>query len=1038
MEKIKKRKNWLVVGALLVLSVLILFSWNGFLVEASGTMIVINPGHMDGVDPGAVNSSNGIREVDLNNALAIKTVATLRANGYNAMLSHPVPGNPGLPTLLATTPDYDVYTKTICDTANAKGADLLLSIHHNSGGDASGYELYWSSYHTTVDNDGLYEVSGLWPSGATATRDISPSPIALSSKALANSLNENFKCLDYVPCRNKIVERDDGIIRRTSMPSVLIEAGFVSNSAEAVKMADGSNQQKMADQILKSVQSMFGVVYEPMTASSVDSTIAGNVVTATITGINAPNGIRQIQVPVWSELNGQDDIKWYTATAQSNGSYSVSFDIKDHNYDSGIYILHYYGTDNNNKLTMLGDTTINVKADLMTATSIVGSVSGSKITATIKGIRAPNGVKLMQVPVWSEVNGQDDLKWYIATVQGDGSYSVTIDTKDHNFDAGVYNIHCYGMDNNNQGVFLGNATVQVNSPTITATAVQASASGSKITATIKGIKAPNGVKLMQVPIWSDINGQDDLKWYIATVKSDGSYSVTIDTKDHNYDGGIYNIHCYGTDNSNTGWYLGNATVEVNNPTVTASSVTASVSGSKITAIIKGITAPNGIKLLQVPIWSEVNGQDDLKWYIATAQSDGSFSVTIDTKDHNNDIGVYNIHCYGTDNSNNGSLLGKTTVNVTIQAMTANTIEASRSGSKITATIKGITATNGIKLMQVPIWSEVNGQDDLKWYIATAQSDGSYSVTIDTKDHNNDIGDYNIHCYGTDNSSNGYFLGSATASVTMDPMTATSVVASTASNTITATITGITTPNGIKQVQVPVWSEINGQDDLVWYIASLQNDGSYSVTIETKNHNDDPGIYNIHCYGIDNNDKLNMIGNTTVNVKIETMIMGQTTVSAQQLINYYKATGATYPQEYNDLGVNLETFIDLYIQEANAEGVRAEVAFAQAMLETGRLKFGGDVKVGQFNFAGLGATGGVPGFDFAAKYGDNVAGLRTGIRGHIQHLKCYGCNLPLNQTKVDPRWSDSIRLRATTVEGLSGTWAADLNYAPKIVTIMKSF
>ena len=836
MENVKNGKKWLVVEALLVLSFLILFSWNGFFVEASGTMIVINPGHMDGADPGAVNSFNGIREVDLNNALAIKTVATLRENGYNAMLSHPVPGNPGLPTLLATPPDYRIYTKTICDAANAKGADLLISIHHNSGGNASGYELYWSSYHPTVDVDGIHEVSGIWPDGDSATLDSSPSKIALTSKALANSLNENFKNLGYVPTRNKVVERDDSILRRTSMPSVLIEAGYVSNNEESQQMANGSNQQKMADQILKSVQSMFGVVYKPMTAASVNSSISGNVVTATITGITAPNGIKQIQVPVWSEINGQDDLVWYTASRQNDDSYSVSFDIKDHNYDAGEYILHYYGTDNNSKLTMLGNTTINVKANPMTATSIVGSVSGSKITATITGIKAPNGIKQIQVPIWSEVNGQDDLKWYIATVQSDGSYSVTIDTKDHK----------------------------------------------------------------------------------------------------------------------------------------------------------------------------------------------------------NDTGVYNIHCYGTDNSSNEYFLGSTTVNVTMDPMTATSIVGSVSGSKITATITGIKAPNGIKQIQVPIWSEVNGQDDLVWYTASRQNDDSYSVTIDTKDHNNDIGVYNVHCYGMDNSSNEYFLGSTTVNVTMDPMTATSVVASVASNKITVTITGITTPNGIKQVQVPVWSEINGQDDLVWYTASRQNDGSYSVTIETKNHNDDPGIYNIHCYGIDNNDKFNFLGNTTVNVKIETLIMGQTTVSAQQLINYYKATGAIYPQEYNDLGVNLETFIDLYIQEANAEGIRAEVAFAQAMLETGRLKFGGDVKVGQFNFAGLGATGGVPGFDFAAKYGDNATGIRTGIRAHIQHLKCYACNSPLNQTKVDPCWNDAIRLRATTVEGLAGTWAADLNYAPKIITIMKSF
>ena len=380
LEKIKNVKYWLIVGTFLVLAFLILFSWRSFLVEASGTMIVINPGHMDGVDPGAVNSSNGIQEVDLNNAVAIKTVAALRAGGYNAMLSHPVPGNPGLPTLLQTTPDYSVYTQSICDAANAKGADLLLSIHHNSGEDASGYELYWSSYHPTIDTIGLYEAPGLWQNGDTATIDSSPSDIALRSKELANSLNENFRSLGYVPCRDKVVERDDGIIRRTSMPSVLIEAGYVSNNQESQQMADGNNQQKMADQILTSVNTFFGKDELVMAASSVKASVSANQITATVTGITAPNGISQIQVPVWSEINGQDDLKWYTATAQDDGSYSVIIDIKDHHYDTGNYNVHCYSTDMSNTLTMLGGTTVNISEAMLVENSDTGA-SDSQVTA---------------------------------------------------------------------------------------------------------------------------------------------------------------------------------------------------------------------------------------------------------------------------------------------------------------------------------------------------------------------------------------------------------------------------------------------------------------------------------------------------------------------------------------------------------------------------------------------------------------------------------------------------------------------------------
>jgi N-acetylmuramoyl-L-alanine amidase len=943
MEHVKNRRKQIAFGVIVILTLFTFFSYFSVTVNAASTTIVVNPGHLDGTDPGAVNSSNGIREVDLNNALAIKIVATLRASGYNALLSHPVPGNPGLPTMLASSPVYSVFSTTICNKANQIGADLLISVHHNASSDktASGYELYWSSYHPTVDNNGIYQKTGLWGDGSTADLDATPPTIALKSKELANLFNENFKSLGYVPSRNKVVERDDAITRKTSMPSVLIEAGFVSNPTEAVKMADGSNQQKMADQVLISVSELFGTSTTPMSASSFTATVNGDKITATVEGVSAPNGLQVIYIPTWSDKGGQDDLKWYTATKQSEGSYSVTLDVKDHGFESGDYQLHCYGVDSDGKYTLLGNTTATVISsvqDKMLATSVTAGVSGNNITATVKGIIAPNGITSVSIPIWSESGGQDDLKWYTATKQADGSYKVIIDIKDHKYDGGSYNIHAYGTDSNNKMTFLGSTT---------------------------------------------------------------------------------------------------ATVKVN--TMTASSVTGTVLGSKITATVKGITAPNGITEMTLPIWSENGGQDDIKWYTATKQTDGSYKITIDIKDHNYDGGTYHIHAYGKDSNGKMTFVGSATANIIVEPMTATSVTASVAGNKIATTIKGIHAPSGIKSISVPIWSDVNGQDDLKWYTATKQSDGSYSITIDIKDHNYSGGTYSIHAYGTDTNGKMTFLGNTSVSLATTPMSATTVTATVSENIITATVSGITAPNGINSILIPTWSEANGQDDIRWYTATKKSDGSYQIMIDAKNHNGDSGSYFIHAYGVETDGRSVFLGNTSVSVRyVETPIMGETTVTAAQLVAYYKGTGSTYPQIYNDLGVNLETFVGLYISECNAEGVRAEVAFAQAMLETGNLQFGGDVKPAQFNFAGLGATGGVPGYDFATVYGYNKVGLQIGIRGHVQHLKCYASSAALNQTKVDPRWNDSLRLRAISVEELAGTWAADTTYAGKVKTIMKKF
>ena len=165
------------------------------------------------------------------------------------------------------------------------------------------------------------------------------------------------------------------------------------------------------------------------------------------------------------------------------------------------------------------------------------------------------------------------------------------------------------------------------------------------------------------------------------------------------------------------------------------------------------------------------------------------------------------------------------------------------------------------------------------------------------------------------------------------------------------------------------------------------------------------------------------------------IAGNSSVTVAQMVNYYKKSGKAYPAEALKVGgaATIEEFCQIYYEECKTEGIKAEVAFVQAMIETGFLQFGGSVKIEQFNFAGLGASGnGVSGNSF-----ENV---RIGIRAHVQHLKCYANTEPLKNECVDPRWGEWLRGKAPYVEWLSipnnpyGTgWAGDVNYAAKILS-----
>ena len=162
------------------------------------------------------------------------------------------------------------------------------------------------------------------------------------------------------------------------------------------------------------------------------------------------------------------------------------------------------------------------------------------------------------------------------------------------------------------------------------------------------------------------------------------------------------------------------------------------------------------------------------------------------------------------------------------------------------------------------------------------------------------------------------------------------------------------------------------------------------------------------------------------------IMGPTTVTIGQMINYYQANQA-YPAFYaNSDAPNIYVFCMMYMEECNAEGVRAEVAFAQAMKETGFLRYRGDVHIEQFNFAGLGATGnGNPGNSFPT--------VRMGIRAQVQHLKAYATSASLNQEVVDPRYSLVNKGSAPYVEWLGKHenptgigWATAWGYGNSIV------
>ena len=182
-------------------------------------------------------------------------------------------------------------------------------------------------------------------------------------------------------------------------------------------------------------------------------------------------------------------------------------------------------------------------------------------------------------------------------------------------------------------------------------------------------------------------------------------------------------------------------------------------------------------------------------------------------------------------------------------------------------ISNLIAPRGFKEVLVPTWSEKNGQDDIIWYKAAKQANGDYKVTVRSSNHKGDSGLYNSHVYLVDNDGKYIGLGGKQATLDITKTQGTLTIANNDKNrgTFDVLITNLTNPSGISGVVIPVWSEQNGQDDLVWHNATKQDDGSYKVTISASQHKWNSGKYIVHGYIVDVSGKNIGFGATSADV-----------------------------------------------------------------------------------------------------------------------------------------------------------------------------
>ena len=419
----------------------------------------------------------------------------------------------------------------------------------------------------------------------------------------------------------------------------------------------------------------------------------------------------------------------------------------DHNIDyTGRFTANYKQTSDPTQGNLSGKISV-INNDTMTG----------RFDVLISDVKAPNGVASVSVPIWSDVNGQDDLLWYVAAKQNDGTYKVSVKASDHKNSTGKYNIHLYYNQLNGKQIGVTTSSTEVsigkrpNVPVSADLSIDVDKSAGTFTITAKNLKGFENYKEIKIPFWSHAKGMDDIKWYTPVRQSDGSYKVVAKASDHENVDGRYEAQIFYYDAQGQRQFVQKAFAEYKKEQPLSGTLSIE-NNNKDTGtfdvIIKDVYSPKGVRMVQVPIWSAKDGQDDIRWYEAARQANGDYKVSVKASDHKNSTGLYYVHLYYI--QNDGSRVGVLASSTEVEFRNANT--------KTRAFIKNVNVEAGtymvevdqapqgrhIKNVRVAAWSQ-DHQENLYWY-STAPTGMQTDVQVSAVNHKNLAGNYTTHVY----------------------------------------------------------------------------------------------------------------------------------------------------------------------------------------------------------------------------------------------------------------------------------------------------
>jgi len=480
-----------------------------------------------------------------------------------------------------------------------------------------------------------------------------------------------------------------------------------------------------------------------------------------VSEVSAPYGVQEVKLPTWSSERGQDDIVWYTATKQANGTYKLTVNAANHKGSTGEYNVHLYYVQGDGKLVGVGGTTTKVSVAKPEGKLTIANNNPKTGTfdVIVSEVSSPQGVREVLLPTWSNDQGQDDIIWHKAQKQSDGTYKFTVRSSEHKNSIGDYSVHLYYVQGDGKLVGVGGTTTKVSvaKPEGKLTIANNDPKTGTFDVIVSEVSSPQGVREVLLPTWSHDQGQDDIIWHKAQKQSDGTYKFTVRSSEHKNSVGDYSVHLYYIQNDGKLVGVSGTTTKVSvaKPEGKLTIANNDPKTGTFDVIVSEVSSPQGVREVLLPTWSNDQGQDDIIWHKAQKQSDGTYKFTVRSSEHKNSVGDYSVHLYYIQNDGKMVGVGGTTTKVSIatgekpQGKISIQNKNNETG-EFDIVVSGVVAPEGVKTVYLPTWSSQNGQDDIQWYTAERQADGTYRKHVYARDHKNSQGEYNVHLYYLNN------------------------------------------------------------------------------------------------------------------------------------------------------------------------------------------------------------------------------------------------------------------------------------------------